>query len=50
MTINSTASMLMQRPRMLLVGDNGTEKSLCNVADAKFLAIVAKIPQLTVRT
>jgi hypothetical protein len=50
MMINSTASMLMQRPRMLLVGDSGTEKSPRNVTGAKFLPSVAKIPQLTVRT
>jgi hypothetical protein len=50
MTINSTASMLMQRPRMLLVGDSGTEKSPRNMANAKFLPSVAKIPQIMVRT
>jgi len=49
MTINSTVSMLMQRPRMLLVGDRGTEKTLRNVAVQKILQSVAEITQIAVR-
>jgi hypothetical protein len=44
MTINSTVSMLMQRPRMLLVGDRKTQNSRGIVAGSNFFSECCKNP------